>query len=178
MGCQAERQVEFVRVPLSEQRFDDAFTAAKELLHEHPDTHGTQALYLMGVIFAHPDNPKQNMDKAKEYLVKIGRFDERQQKIVRGEVELVLDLIETSREKKSLEKITAKLRKQVGQTQQPSNPDIDKADQKKEVIKLKNTVTKLKKEIASLKDQLEALKEIDLGIEEKKRETTLPSIPQ
>ena len=124
----------------------------QEMLNRFPQKYGSHALYMMGLIYANPENTYVN------YEISIHFF----KKLVKEYPESVF---------KDKAKIWIWLLNQ--------NMDYaEKVDKKnKRIDLLENELKTEKKEIINLQNQIKRLKEIDLGIEEKKREA-LPAIGQ
>ena len=124
----------------------------QEMLNRFPQKYGSHALYMMGMIYANPENTYVN------YEISIHFF----KKLVKEYPESVF---------KDKAKIWIWLLNQ--------NMDYaEKVDKKnKRIDLLENELETEKKEIINLQNQIKRLKEIDLGIEEKKREA-LPAIGQ
>jgi hypothetical protein len=122
-------------------------------------SHGDRALFHMGLIWAHPDNPNRDYSKALGYLQQVARdfpnsalLDE--SRVVEGSVNEIL--LRDSKIKENEKTINA-LTKQLGSMTEIQTGIEGKNEGLEETIK-------------ALKKQLNAMKEIDLGIEEKKRE--------
>lgn len=92
---------------------------------------GDRALFHMGLIWAHPDNPRRNYKKALECLRRLARDFPRN--ALRDEAGVLAGAIN-------------------------------------ELIRYEGRIKALEEAADALKKQLNALKEIDVGIEEKKRE--------
>ena len=124
----------------------------QEMLNRFPQKYGGHALYMMGLIYANPEYTYVN------YEISIHFF----KKLVKEYPESVF---------KDKAKIWIWLLNQ--------NMDYaEKVDKKnKRIDLLENELNTEKKEIINLQNQIKRLKEIDLGIEEKKREA-LPAIGQ
>ena len=122
----------------------------QEMLNRFPQKYGSHALYMMGLIYANPENTYVN------YEISIHFF----KKLVKEYPESVF---------KDKAKIWIWLLNQ--------NMDYaEKVDKKnKRIDLLENELKTEKKQIINLQNQIKRLKEIDLGIEEKKREA-LPAI--
>ena len=92
---------------------------------------GDRALFHMGLIWAHPDNPRRNYKKALECFHRLLRDFPRS--TLKNEVNVWINTIN-------------------------------------ELIRYEGRIKALEEAADALKKQLNALKEIDVGIEEKKRE--------
>ena len=128
---------------------------------------GDQALFQMGLIYAHPENPKQNIENSTTAFQKL--INNYPNSSLRSQAELwimhlrrIQDLEATRKAKKQeMDKLHARLKRI--KKDQAKNKKL----QKEYLKKIKNQ----KKEIQALKRNIKRLKEIDLKIEEKKRKT-------
>ncbi len=59
-----EGRIRHVRTLISGGSFDAALRNAEGILTTYPQTMGGEALYLIGMIYAHPENPNSNRKKA------------------------------------------------------------------------------------------------------------------
>jgi hypothetical protein len=132
--------------------FFGSFKESQEILTRFPQKYGDHALYIMGLIYADPEY------LYAKYEISIHYFDR-----------LIKEY------PKSAFKNKAKI--WIGLLNQ--NMDYAKMVDKKNkhIALLKNELSSQKKQIDDLLNQIKQLKEIDLGIEEKKREA-LPKIGQ
>ena len=121
----------------------------REILERFPDTKGDQALYAMGLAYAFPEYPDAN------YQTSLSHF----KMLIREYPES--DLIPQANIWISILERTIEKEKEVNQ----KNKKIDLLEKQ---LKAEH------KKIGELLNQIKRLKEIDLGIEEKKRE----SLPQ
>jgi hypothetical protein len=138
------------KVSFSNGDFLTSFKKNQELLNRFPQKYGEHALYMMGLIYANPDFTYVN------YEISIYFFKKLIQKypisVFKNKAKTLIWLINQNME-------YAK--------------NIDKRDKK--ISSLEKELQTEKKQITDLQNQLKRLKEIDLGIEEKKREA-LPEI--
>ena len=117
----------------------------QELLNRYPEKYGDQALYAMGLIYAYPEYPDSNYETALTFFKKlIGEYPE---SVLKNQAKIWTSILNQASENKK---------------------EIDLL--KKEIDLLKKELKAEKKQIKNLQNQIKRLKEIDLGIEEKKRE--------
>jgi len=123
---------------------------SQEMLNRFPQRYGEHALYMMGLIYANPEYTYVNYDMSIHFFKKLVK--EYPESVFNNRAEIWISLL---------------------------NQNIDYAkmmDKKnKRISFLENKLEIEKKEIINLQNQIKRLKEIDLGIEEKKREA-LPEI--
>ena len=124
----------------------------QEMLNRFPQKYGSHALYMMGLIYANPEYTYANHDISIHFFKKLVEEYPESVFIVKAKIWIRL----------------------LNQNIQYAEK-IDKEN--KRIDLLENELKTKKKEIINLQNQLKRLKEIDLGIEEKKREA-LPAIGQ
>jgi hypothetical protein len=129
-----------------------SLTKNQEMLNRFPQKYGEHALYMMGLIYANPEFTYVNYDISIHFFKKLVKEYPESVFIVKAKIWISL----------------------LNQNIQYAEK-IDKEN--KRIDLLENEIKTEKKEIINLQNQLKRLKEIDLGIEEKKREA-LPAIGQ
>ncbi len=122
----------------------------QEMLNRFPQKYGSHALYMMGLIYANPEYTYVNYDISIHFFKKLVK--EYPESVFKDKAKIWIWLLN-------------------------QNMDYaEKNDKKNKRIDLLETELKTeKKEIINLQNQIKRLKEIDLGIEEQKREA-LPAI--
>ena len=144
------------------------------VLNEFPNSIADQALFQIGLLYAHPDNPKQDYEKSLGSFNKIlnGFSESRLRHQAQLWVQFIRDVIDKEREiailndkKNSLQGTVEQQKIEISSLQKKietgKNADV--------IIFLEKTVDEQKKEIHQLLDLIEKLKRVDLGIEEKKQ---------
>jgi hypothetical protein len=124
----------------------------QEMLNRFPQKYGEHALYMMGLIYANPEYTYANYEISVHFFKQLVKEYPESVFIVKAKIWIRL----------------------LNQNIQYAEK-IDKEN--KRIDLLENELKTKKKEIINLQNQLKRLKEIDLGIEEKKREA-LPAIGQ
>ena len=124
----------------------------QEMLNRFPQKYGSHALYMMGLIYANPEYTYVNYDISIHFFKKLVK--EYPESVFKDKAKIWIWLLN-------------------------QNMDYaEKNDKKnKRIDLLENELNTEKKEIINLQNQIKRLKEIDLGIEEQKREA-LPAIGQ
>jgi tetratricopeptide (TPR) repeat protein len=122
----------------------------QEMLNRFPQTYGEHALYMMGMIYANPEYIYVNYDISIHFFQKLVK--EYPESVFKNRAEIWISLLN-------------------------QNTDYAKTidEKNKKISFLENKLGIEKKEIINLQNQIKRLKEIDLGIEERKREA-LPEI--
>lgn len=123
---------------------------SQEMLNRFPQKYGSHALYMMGLIYANPEYTYVNYEISIHFFKKLVK--EYPDSVFKDKAKIWIWLLN-------------------------QNMDYaEKVDKKnKRNAFLENELKTEKKEIINLQNQIKRLKEIDLGIEEKKREA-LPAI--
>jgi chromosome segregation ATPase len=134
-------------------------------------------LYQRGLIFAHPSNPQRDYKKAEESFLRI--VEEHPQSPHSEEAKVWIALFN---EMENLEMRVRNAQSEVGILQ----GQLEEKDQQlvaakervklrdQELITMEDQLQKLQAELRELKGQIERLKEIDLGIDDKKRDAQSP----
>ena len=125
---------------------------SQEMLHRFPQKYGGHALYMMGLIYANPENTYVNYDISIHFFKKLVK--EYPKSVFKDKSKIWIWLL---------------------------NQNMDYAEKidknNKRIVLLENELKTEKKQIINLQNQIKRLKEIDLGIDKKKREA-LPEIGQ
>ena len=149
-GTEAGQLLSQAKSSFAKGDFLVSFKTSREILTRFPQKYGDHALYIMGMIYADPEYPNA------KYEISVHYFD----KLIKEYP-------------KSPFKSKAKIWKELLNRNIDYENMMDKKN--KQITSLNNELRSQKKQIKDLLNQLKQLKEIDLGIEEKKREA-LPKI--
>ena len=144
------------------------------VLNNFPHSLADQALFQIGLLYAHPENPNQNYEKS------IGSFNEIlngfSESRLRHQAQLwvvfIRDVIDKERKIGIINNKNVSLEKTVEQQKIEITILQKKVETTKNVdliAALEKAVDKQKKEINQLLEQIEKLKRVDLGIEEEKQ---------
>ena len=140
------------KLSFSSGDFLTSLKKSQEMLNRFPQKYGEHALYMMGLIYANPEYTYVNYEISIHFFKKL--VNEYPESVFKEKANIWIWLL---------------------------NQNMDyakKVDKKnKRIDLLENELKTQKKEIINLQNQIKRLKEIDLGIEEKKREA-LPAIGQ
>ena len=138
------------KLSFSSGDFSTSLKKNQEMLNRFPQKYGSHALYMMGLIYASPENTYVNYEISIHFFKKLVK--EYPESVYKDKAKIWIWLLN-------------------------QNMDYaEKVDKKnKRIDLLENELKTEKKEIINLQNQIKRLKEIDLGIEEKKREA-LPAI--
>lgn len=148
----AEKLLLQARTSFARGDFLTSLKENQEILNRYPQTYGDHALYAMGLIYAYPEYFYSNYEISLHFFNRLLR--EYPESIFKNQSEVWISLL----------KQTMENTKEIGQKNQ-------------EITFLKNELSSEKKQTKNLLNQIKRLKEIDLDLEEKKREAT-PKIGQ
>ena len=159
---------------MADRQYEASMAKNLTVLNNFPNSIADQALFQMGLLYAHPENPNQNYQKSLAAFNEI--LNEYSQSRLRHQTQLWVLIVEDVIDKKQkigiLNKKKGSLAKTVEQQQ------IEIALLQKRILTRKNvdlidslekTVDEQKKEITQLLEQIEKLKRVDLKIEEEKQ---------
>jgi hypothetical protein len=132
--------------------FSASFKESREILTRFPQKYGDQALYIMGLIYADPEYLYAKYEISIYYFGRLVK--EYPKSALKSKAKIWIGLLNQNMDYA---------------TRVDNNND--------QITSLKNELSSQKKQINNLLNQIKQLKEIDLGIEEKKREA-LPKIGQ
>lgn len=142
---QAEDRLSDAKKLMNEGDYKEALQESKEVLRVYPHSMGDRALYIMGLLYVHPENPNRDHGLSLEYFERL--IEEFPESHLKSETEIWIAVIQ-----------------EIGTLQR----DLVQAN---EMIEQKNKrISMLEGQIQELKDQIEELKKVDLGIEERKRQ--------
>ena len=153
------------RYHLERGDFQKALKESDAAYRLYPQSLGDQALYMTGLIWAHPANSEQDYSKSKEAFSTLLR--KYPQSSLKSEAQVwVLVIRELQDSQSFLKKAQNELKKQ----QAGSRHLQRQYDQR--IAAGEQQIRDLEQRIANLKRNLDQLKQIDLKIEEKKRNAT------
>lgn len=173
-----EEHLELSRHYMGKGDFEASLEECQTAYNLYPRSLGDQAMFQMGLIYVHPDNPRRNYQKSQnafETIIKTYPYSR-----FKGEAELWLKILAHERA------INQKLS---GQKKELRIMQIQLKDMERQLSKNQKSINRLKnreKKIVYNKDQqikgrdqqirdlqrnIKQLKEIDLKIEEQKRKT-------
>jgi outer membrane protein assembly factor BamD (BamD/ComL family) len=141
----------------SKGKYGASLSEIKEVLRMYPRSLGDQALFQMGLVYAHPKNPDQDYQSALKSFKRVIREFPRSKFKNQAEVWVwyIQEVMDKEREISELKQDGSHLGKALG-------------EEEEKVRSLEDQTEKLQAQVEKLKDQLLRLKEIDLGIEKKK----------
>ncbi|MGD8256545.1 MAG: hypothetical protein PVG70_10200 [Desulfobacterales bacterium] len=146
---QGEQDLVKARYLMTDGNYHAALVTSQKVFDQYPQSLADQALFMMGWIYAHPESPDHNYQKALNHFQRITEFYPESE--LKADARLwslvILEIVEKEKEIRQL---------------------------KLKFDSLQQEADRQKKKIDRLQDQLEKLKHIDLKIEEEKRKV----IPQ
>ena len=159
---------------MADRQYEASMAKNLTVLNNFPHSLSDQALFQMGLLYAHPENPNQNYQKSLGAFNKI--LNEYSQSRLRHQAQIWVLIIEDVIDKK--QKIGILNKKKVSLARTVEQQQIEIALLQKKIVtgknddlidSLKKKVDEQKKEITQLLEQIEKLKRVDLKIEEEKQ---------
>ena len=156
---QGEKHLATARTLMAKGDYEASLMESEEGVSLFPRTLGDRALYQMGLVYIHPENPGTDYYKSLEYFQTI--IKEYPESITKGEATIWISFLEkTVNNEKKIDEL---------------NEDINLLEntiqkKMKGIRNLRSRIAVLRVQKKKLESQIERLKEIDIGIEEKKRE--------
>ena len=170
---EGEEDLTRARSLMSQGLFEASFRESQEVLRRYPQNQGDHALFQMGLIYAHPQNPNVDYQKSLGYFQRLER--EFPGSDLRSEAEIWIFVLQKSLEKEkdieALKEVRNLKEKELAKKQKEMNKlrgQVEGLQNQREV--LQRLTGELDQQIRDLKKQIKQLKEIDLGIEEKRRD--------
>ena len=134
-------------------------------------------LYQKGLILVHPRNPQRDYKQAEESFLKL--IEEHPTSPLREETKVWIALInEIEKRGRRIQNVQSEVGILQGQLKEKDRQlatvqgRVKEKDQ--ELVTMQDQLQKLQAELSELKGQIERLKEIDLGIDDKKRNAQSP----
>jgi len=152
-------------------RYKEALIEYEKVLRLFPKVSpGDNALFHIGLIWLHPGNPQRDYDKSLiSFQSVIHNFPQtRLRETAKVLSYTVTELIRSKNDIKKLKKSADSLQNRLRKKNEEQTKTLKK--QIEELKELKKRIGELKKQTGELKKQLRELKEIDIVIEEKKRD--------
>ena len=159
---------------MADRQYEGSMAKNLTVLSNYPHSLADQALFQIGLLYAHPQNPDRNFEKSLKSFNKIlnGFPESRLRHQAQLWVLFIGDVIDKEQKIGILNSKNASLERIVKQHKIEINILQKKIETQKNdalIVSLEKTVDEQKKEINQLLDQIEKLKRVDLGIEEKKQ---------
>ena len=141
----------------SKGKYGASLSETTEVLRIYPRSLGDQALFQMGLVYAHPKNPDQDYQRSLESLQRVIKEFPRSKYKNQAEVWVwfIQEIMDKEREIGELKQDGSRMGRALG-------------EEEEKVRNLEDKIERLQAEVEKLKYQLLRLKEIDLGIEKKK----------
>jgi len=170
---EGEEELARARSLMSQGAFEASFRESQEVLRRYPQSQGDHALFQMGLMYAHPQNPNSDYQKSLEYFQRLKREFPRSD--LRSDAEIWILVLQKISEKDKDIEILKKIWNQKAKELAEKQEDVNKLRNQVESLQnqtksLQSQTGELDQQIKDLQKQIKLLKEIDLGIEEKKRD--------
>jgi CRISPR/Cas system CMR-associated protein Cmr5 small subunit len=170
--AEADQYVALAKSLRAEGEYEAAFRASHELFLRHTPTHGDEALLEMALIYAHPSNPNFDYQTSLQYLNKLAGDFPKSHVADDGLMWTltIQKILEKEREIDELRKTDELHQKALGREEEEiQGLQQHIANLQAEIKDLQLERKTLNHSIEELTDQIRKLKEIDLKIEEKRR---------
>ena len=171
---EGQKLLEEGMVEMIDHQYQASMKKNLTVLNQFPRGLADQALFQLGLLYAHPENPNQNYQKSLGSFNKI--LNEFSESRLRHRARLwalfIADAIDKERKIGMLNDESVSLTKTVEQQKIEINLLQKKVETRKNVDlidALEKIVDEQKNEITALQDQIEKLKRVDLKIEEEKQ---------
>ena len=171
---QGQKLLEEGMAEMADHRYEASMAKSITVLNNFPQSLADHALFQIGLLYAHPENPNQNYQKSLGAFNKI--LDGFSESRLRRQTQLWVLFIEDAIDKKQKFAILNKKNVSLARTVEQQQIEITVLQKKIEtrenvdlIDSLEKTVDEQKKEINQLLDQIEKLKRVDLKIEEEKQ---------
>ena len=170
---EGEEDLVRARSLMSQGLFEASLRESQEVLRRYPQSQGDHALFLMGIIYAHPQNPNADYQKSLGYFQRLKK--EFPGSDLKAEAEIWISVLQKSLEKeediKALNEARNLKEKEISSRKQEINRlriQVESLQNQRKV--LQRLIGELDQQVRDLQKQIKQLKEIDLGIEEKRRD--------
>ena len=159
---------------MTDRQYEASMAKSLTVLNNFPHSLTDQALFQIGLLYAHPENPNQNYQKSLAAFNKI--LNEYSQSRFRHQAQLWVTIVKDAIDKK--QKIGRLDKEKISLTKTVEQQQIEITLLQKKLVTregvdlidtLENTIVEQKKEITQLLEQIEKLKRVDLKIEEEKQ---------
>ncbi len=171
-----EREMQVARESMAREDFETALEKNRELFTFHLNTMGDQALFMMGVLYAHPNNPGADLERSMEHFQRMLTLFPESERAPEARVWVLIlkDLMQMKTSIKNLRREVRSL-KGLAKEREDANRMLGAEMEKKnyEINQLKENKRSLEEKIVVMEGQLQTLKGVDMGIEKKRRETLL-----
>ncbi len=171
---QGQQLLEEGLAEMTARQYEASMAKNVTVLNNFPHSLTDQALFQMGLLYAHPENPNQDYQKSLGAFNKI--LNEYSQSRLRHQAQLWVLIVEDAIDKK--QKIRTLDKEKISLTRTVEQQQIEMAILQKKLVtrenadlidSLESTVAEQKQEITQLLEQIEKLKRVDLKIEEEKQ---------
>ncbi len=168
-----EEHLATARILMSHGAFEASLRETQEVLRRYPQTQGDRALFQMGLIYLHPQNPNADYQKSLGYFQRLQREFPDSGLWVEADIwiSVLQKLLEKEKDIDVLKEVQNLKEKELAKKQK----EMDKLRHQVESLQnqtksLQSHKGELEQQIKDLQKQIKQLKEIDLGIEEKRRD--------
>jgi hypothetical protein len=168
-----EQELQRARQSMDRGDYETALQRNRDLFTLHLNTLGDEALFMMGMLYADPLNPRADFGRSLEHFQRLQTlFPESNRALeARMWMRILKDLAKARETARGLEWQIMELQGLIREKEVGSDAlrtEVVKRDT--EIAGMKMRIRSLEESLRSLQDQLEWLKGVDRGIEKKRRE--------
>lgn len=161
---------------LSKDDFDAALRESRAILNLYPQLLGDRALFQIGLIYSHPENPAHDFTKAREAFGAI--VDRYPDSFLKPQAELWIMTLRNLQDLESVLSVKDQELSRFKDQQRDQQEKVKKLQEQKQKISetkediYEKAIEAKEKQIKELEENIDKLKEVDIKIEEKKRKVT------
>lgn len=161
---------------LQRGNFSASLRESRAVLNLYPQLLGDQALFQIGLIYSHPENPEHDFTKAREaFGALVNRYPE---SALKPQAEMWIMIL---RNLQDMESVLSAKNQELARLKDQLRAQLEKVkklqEQKQKVSETKEdnyekAIEDKDRQIKELEENIDKLKEVDIKIEEKKRKVT------
>lgn len=171
-NLEGDRRLTAAKSLMGEGEYEASLRENREILRQYAQTHGDRALFQLGLIYLHPQNPNVDYQEALTYFQ--GLIEEFPGSDLRSEAEIWISVLQKFSDNEKVIHALIKEKdfkeKELTQRENKINKlrgELDRLQGQKNEVQRERE--RMAHRIEDLEKQIKRLKEIDLRIEEKKR---------
>lgn len=171
LKTEGELELVNARKLMADGYFHASLIKNEEVLAKYNTYLGDRALFQIGVIYAHPNNPNQSLQKAAEHFHAI--IKDYPDSPLKSDAETWIFVLQKVKKNsveiqkliKTCDLKTSRLNQKINFLETRNN------EKEKEIGNLKSNIKALQVEVDKLNSQIDRIKNVDIGIQEKKRKS-------
>jgi TolA-binding protein len=171
LETEGEMDLAFARKLMGQGYFEASLKKSREVLMKYPHSLGDQALFQIGLNYAHSGNPGASAQKSREFFQRL--ITEFPKSTLKGEAEIwVLILKEKRKKEEEIRNFKKTYSRDTGRLNRKIDV-LEKKDRenKSKIKKMQQRIDGLQVETKKLESQIDRLKNVDIKIQEQKSKT-------